>query len=123
MNFTQLSQFTPSSLVRIADNSFVLHYRNFNQQVGGRVHTLFNTAISDFDFLKIVIYNNDNLRIPPTETFLAFYEAYLPSLSKVEKQCIGGLFGNLFRFVFNYNTAKVKQYRNYTVGSASYFVA
>jgi len=99
-----------------------LHYRPLNKQVGGRIHVLFNTAITDFDFLKVVIYNNDKLKIPPTETFLAFYATSLPNLNDEEKKCIGGLFGNLFRFLFNYTTVEKKQYRNYLVGSASYFV-
>lgn len=122
MHFPHLVPYTPSSIVTTADTSFTSHYRTLNRLVGGRVHTLFNTAISDFDFLKVVIYNNDYLKIPPVETFLASYATSLPSLTDEEKKCIGGLFGNLFRFVFNYTTVERKQYRNYIVGSAKYFI-
>lgn len=122
MLFPQLAPYTPHSIVAIADASFRSSYKTLAKQVGGRVHTIFNTAIADFDFLKIVIFNNDYLKIPPVETFLAFYAPLLPSLNSEEKKCIGGLFGNLFRFVFAYTIVEKKQYRNFIVGSASYFL-
>lgn len=122
MNFLQLSSYTPSSIATTANTSFTSHYRTLSRQVGGRVYTLFNTAIADFDFLKVVIYNNDYLNIPPVETFLAFYGTSLPCMNDEERKCIGALFGNLFRFVFNYTTVRRKQYSNYIVGSAKYFI-
>ena len=122
MLFSKLSPYTPTSLVSDANSSFRTKYKPFSQLIGGRVYTTFNTAISDFDFLKIVLYNNDYLKIPPVETFLGLYDSTLPSMSDEEKKCLGALFGNLFRFIFGYTDVKKKQYSNFTVSSAKYFI-
>lgn len=123
MIFTQLTPYTTTSIVTTADTSLTLHYKPFSKHKGGRVYSVFFTAITDFDFLKIVIYNNDYLQIPPVETFLVYYTNSLPRLNDESKQYLGALFGNLFRFVFNYTTVKRKQYGNFIVGSAKYYIA
>jgi hypothetical protein len=123
MNFTQLASFTPSTLVAASDASFIHNYRTMRGCVGGRVQSTFNSAISDFDFVKIAIFNNDYLKVPPVETFLIYYKSTLPGMSDEEKRCIGALFGNLFKFIFGYGETGRKQYKEFVVGSATYFVA
>ncbi|WP_053364946.1 hypothetical protein [Bacillus sp. FJAT-27245] len=121
MHFPQIAAFTPTSLVLASDSCLINNYRAVSKLIGGRVHKQFNLAIADFDFLKITVFNNNYLKIPPVETFLVYYGAGLPSLSDEEKRGIGAMFGNLFKFVLGYANQERKQYRNFIVGSAQYF--
>lgn len=122
MYFKEIGEYTPETIVARSDSLLSVNYRSVTKLIGGRIHSAFNSAIGDFDFLKIAIFNNDHLKIPPVETFLIVYGDTLPEMTEVEKKGIGAMFGNLFRFVFSgYISTGRKQYSNFTVASASYF--
>ncbi len=57
---------------------------------------VFYKAIEDEEFMKVVIFNNDYMKIAPVHTFCGYYIDGKYSLRPFEKNSVG----RLFKFVF-----------------------
>ena len=57
---------------------------------------LFYKAIKDEDFMKVVIFNNDYMKIAPVHTFCGYFLDGQFTLRPFEKNSVG----RLFKFVF-----------------------
>ena len=62
-----------------------------------KIWQLFEEVVNDEGFMKIVIYNNDYLKIAPVHTFCAYYLDGGFELTSFEKNSVGRLFKYVFK--------------------------
>ncbi|MFJ8264767.1 hypothetical protein [Peribacillus asahii] len=127
MLFNQIGNRTIQQIVREWEIALSEHYPATSKLINTPLYILFKSAIEDEDFLKITIFCNDKMQMPPVEVFIAKYKTELIAmeLTSEEKKGLGSMFGALYRFVlFGYHEQEKgrKQYRNNLVSSASYFI-
>ncbi len=75
------------------------------------IWNIFEKAIRNKPFMRIVFFNNDYLKIAPVHTFSAYYIDGQYELSAFEKNSIGRLFKFVFE-VFGYSSF-VRSSRNH----------
>jgi len=78
------------------------------------------SAISDEEFMKIAIFNNDFMHIAPTHTFSAYYLDNQVELTSFEKNSTGRFFKFIFQ-ALGYNSS-IRVYRKqHTIKYAKVF--
>jgi hypothetical protein len=85
------------------------------------VWELFSEAINDESFMKIVIFNNDYMKIAPVHTFCSYYIDGKVDLRPFEKNSVGRLFKYVFR-VLGYNEDIRVSNKNHDIQYGKVFV-
>lgn len=62
-----------------------------------RLYNLIQESLTDEDFVRVMIFNNDYLKISPIHTFSAYYLDNNIELSDFEK----GSLGRILKYIFN----------------------